>query len=373
MEIMSSDRRYPVWSMATLLHGLSIVYKGVLKLRRKLYGKQLLPSYALSCPVISVGNLSLGGTGKTPMVIHLAKLIQKMGYRAAIISRGYKGTAQDKGAIVSDGNVQLCSARQSGDEPFLISMLVRNIPVLVGADRYAAAKRAVDEFKPDLIVLDDAFQHLRLKRDFDLVLLDARRPFGNSHVLPRGRLRESTDALAGADAIVFTRSNADNATTGRIDIRQTYKNIPVFRSAHRSVIRGMAPARQALPSLSKLQPVDKDLKGRKLCGFAGLADNDAFFDTIADCGGNLVGTLAFEDHFAYEKMDIQKITRFLLSSGADALITTDKDFVRLSGKTMFPKELLVMGVDLHFADDEDRWKTFLIDRITRLVEQRQVD
>ena len=187
MDIMERDTPQPVVSMATLLWVVSRLYSGVMRLRRRLYEKKFLRSERLPCPVVSVGNLTLGGTGKTPMVVHLAKFISRMGYKVAIISRGYRGLAQNSGTIVTDGQTPACTVRQSGDEPYLMAILLEDEPVVVGKDRHAAGKVAVDRFRPDLILLDDAFQHLRLERDLDLLLLDARSPFGNSRVLPRGR------------------------------------------------------------------------------------------------------------------------------------------------------------------------------------------
>ena len=372
MEIMSSDRTYPVVSAATLLWGLSKLYGGLMKLRRKLYQKQVLPSHALPCPVVSIGNLALGGTGKTPMVTSLARMIRGMGHRVVIISRGYKGTAQNKGAIVFDGHTMRCDVTQSGDEPYLMAELLEDVPVVVGKDRVKAGKTAVEQLTPDILLLDDAFQHLRLKRDMNLLLLDARQPFGNSHVFPRGRLREPVDAISTADAVVMTRSKrGSNRVDGKGSARPL-KSIPMFRSRHRGIIRGIAPANGHLTSLGKLKAFERNLDGMNLFAFSGLADNQSFFDMVADHGGHLRGRLSFADHFQYGHSAIEEVAVSAAAAGVDALITTDKDYMRLFGKARFSLDMIVMGIDLDFMEDDERWRSFIAERVSMLVGRRKV-
>lgn len=366
IEIMSSTRPYPYFSLATLLQGGSILYGWAIRQRRKWFEQGRLRSYRLPCAVVSVGNLTVGGTGKTPMVVHLAKFIQSHGYRVAIISRGYKGLSQKKGAIVSDGNTMTCSAAQAGDEPYLMAMLLGKVPVVVGKDRYAAGKIAVSRFKPDVILLDDAFQHLQLKRDLNLLLLDARLPFGNSFLLPRGRLREPLTALSKADAVVLTRS--DKETSTRLpDMKDGARRLPVFRSVHKGVIRGVAGAHKPLLPLNELSVDVPDPAGMKAFGFAGLADNQAFFDTLHHFGANLCGTLAFEDHHAYDEKEIARIARTAVHAGADIMVTTDKDYVRFEHTVQLPLDLMVIGVDIEFMADKARWRQYITDRIDHLV------
>lgn len=372
MEIMTNRTPYPFFSLATLLQGGSILYGWAMRQRRKWFEQGKLHSYRLPCTVVSVGNLTVGGTGKTPMVVHLARFLQSNGYRVAIISRGYKGLSQKEGAIVSDGHTIKCSACQAGDEPFLMAMLLGNIPVVVGKDRYAAGKIAISRYKPDVILLDDAFQHLRLKRDLDLLLLDARLPFGNSFLLPRGRLREPVTALAKADAVVLTRSDMDT-TTHQPELMDVQRRIPVFRSVHRGVIRGVAGANKPLLPLNELS-VSLDvphLTGIKAFGFAGLANNQVFFDTLGQLGANLRGTLAFEDHHAYDEKEIDHIARTAVKAGADYMVTTDKDYVRFFNKVQLPLDLIVIGVDIDFMDDAVQWQQYITECIDHLVRRRK--
>ncbi len=369
MEIMASGETYPMFSAATVLWGASWLYGGMMHLRRKLYEKQVLPSCRLPCPVVSVGNLALGGTGKTPTVIHLARLIKGLGYRVAIISRGYKGTAQNKGAVVSDGHTLRCGVVQAGDEPYLMASLLEDVPVVVGKDRCQAGKTAGRIARPDVMLLDDAFQHLRVKRDLNLLLLDARFPTGNSFVIPRGRLREPVSAIGAADAVVLTRSDAVPSADSENVLRR-YPSVPVFRSIHSSVMRGMAPAGEPLPLLHHIPAGPDDLKGLNLFAFAGLADNPAFFDALARQGAHLAGVLGFADHHDYGEQDVSRIGRAAATAGADCLVTTDKDYVRLAEKARFPMAMIVLGVEIEFSDD-DRWRRFIMETLASWVQRRK--
>lgn len=370
MEIMTSSGRYPMVSAATLLWGVSKLYGGMMHLRRKLFEKQVLPSYTLPRPVISVGNLAVGGTGKTPMVIHLARLISGIGYRTAILSRGYKGTAQNRGAVVCDGHTMRCDVVQSGDEPYLMGQLLEDVPVVVGKDRYRAGKKICRISQPDVILLDDAYQHLRLKRDLNLLLLDARAPLGNTFVIPRGRLREPAGAMGAADAVVFTRSDAVQFSKFEA-VTERYPLLPVFRSVHRCVVRGTADAGRSLPPLHQLPVGPPLLGGLKSFGFSGLADNMAFFSTFRRQGGDLVGHRGFADHHDYGGEEIRRLGRDAVAAGADYLVTSDKDYVRVAEKARFPLPLIVLGVEIEFPEDDGNWRRFIKKRVEMMVHRRQ--
>ncbi len=220
------------------LHSISVIYGLVVGLRSFLYDKGVFKARRLPCRVISIGNLTVGGTGKTPMTLYVAQLVKDLGCRPVVISRGYKGLAEKKGGIVSDGETVFLDPDVAGDEPFMMARKLKGIPVIVGARRYQAGMRAVDKFSPDVIVLDDAFQHRQLCRDTDLVLIDDKSYLGNEHLLPRGALRESVAGLFRADAFVLTRSGKNpTSTRKRIEIMVPGK--PVFQSSHRPYILGV--------------------------------------------------------------------------------------------------------------------------------------
>jgi len=368
---MLSGNTYPVLSFASILQSIAFVYGGTVRLRRWLYQKSVLPTTILPCPVISVGNLTVGGTGKTPMVMHLAAMIGKMGLRAAIVSRGYKGNTYKRSTIVSDGDKLLCDVQQSGDEPYLMATLLSGTPVAVGKDRYAAGKMVIERFTPDLILLDDGFQHLRLHRDLNLLLMDARNPFGNSFVLPRGSLREPISAIAVTDAIVMTRCREPEVAHLDPIVCMAHPK-PIFRSDHRVVFRGMAQANRPLPQLTGLSRVPASPKAINGFCFSGLANNDSFFNAMERVGVSVRGSMAFDDHHSYGEADIDHIVKAAVTSGADYLITTDKDFVRLSHRNGFPLALLVAGVALEFPDDAPQWESFITACIKRMMGRRKV-
>ena len=187
-------------------------------------GRRLIPSHQLPCKVICIGNLTVGGTGKTPMTMHVAQELKRLGYNTAIVSRGYRGGAEGRGGIVSDGQSIQMGPEQAGDEPFMMARSLSGIPVIVGKNRYAAGMLAVSEFQSDVIVLDDGFQHLRLKRDIDLVLLDRLHPFGNSYLLPRGTLREPISSLERGSACILTRcrTNRNDSATPLIELLKKF-------------------------------------------------------------------------------------------------------------------------------------------------------
>ena len=194
--------RYDV--LRVVLHLSRSPTGGIVAARNRLYDGGLLKQQKLPRPVISVGNLTVGGTGKTPTVIFIAHILKDHGYRPAVLSRGYGGSANAPVNVVSDGNRILMGWREAGDEPILIASAVPGIPVLTGSRRLLTGRAAVETFGADVLILDDAFQHRSLFRDIDMVLLDAARPFGNGFLLPRGPLREPRIPLRRADILLRT-------------------------------------------------------------------------------------------------------------------------------------------------------------------------
>ena len=368
--IIYGDRPYPYFSLATFLSGLSIIYGGAVGMRNRLYRQGRLTTAKLPCPVISVGNITLGGTGKTPMTLHLSRLIAKLGFKAAVISRGYKGCSERKGAIVSDGRSIRLNARQAGDEPFLLALLSTGLPVIVGRNRRASGWNAIRTFQPDVILLDDAFQHQRLKRDLDLVLLDSKAPFGNTRLFPRGPLREPVVSLLRADAVILTRCSA--ATPVYYDrLVRAVRPRPVFRAFFKPVVRltvsSQTPCYGHLLS-ADLQAAAVFPDAKRLFAFSGLAHNQNFWQTVLERGGDLVGTMAFQDHHNYTSQDMECIVTTARKHRADRLVTTDKDFVRIPPGIALPLEMTVMGMRVEFAHPQ-RWQDFMESRLKQMIQR----
>jgi tetraacyldisaccharide 4'-kinase len=366
---MRSEGKTTALSFASWLYLISIFYGGLLKLRETCYRHKLLPSLKLPCKVISIGNITVGGTGKTPMTIQVAGAIKQLGYKVATVSRGYKGGAERCGGIVSDGRTLLMDSDRSGDESYMIACRLKDVPVIVGKNRFAAGMLAVNKFQSDVIVLDDAFQHLKLKRDIDLLLLDCVHPFGNSHLLPRGILREPISSLTRSTACILTRcrSGADGAEAPSIaSIKQLLPQSPIFTSTHVPycyiVKKGKnTPFREITEFLA---PHDvAGFKNDKMFGFSGIARNDDFQHTVREIGFNTAGFLEFSDHHDYTKDDLNTILSSARAAGARRLITTEKDHVRIAHKKSFPMELVVVGVEVALGDAEQEFMTFIEDRL----------
>ncbi|OGQ98889.1 MAG: tetraacyldisaccharide 4'-kinase [Deltaproteobacteria bacterium RIFOXYD12_FULL_55_16] len=303
----------------------SPAYRLVMLLRAFLYRKNiLLYSQRLPVPVISVGNLTLGGTGKTPMVRYLTRLLLDRGLRPGIVSRGYGGKAAGKVNIVSDGARVLLSPELAGDEPFLLAEALPGVPVLTGPERARVARQALDEFGVNCLVMDDAFQHLAVQRDLDLVLFSARTLLGNGRVFPGGELREPVSALGRAHGFVLTgvdHSNRAKAEDFRRWLKGAFPETPVFAGEY--LPAGIWHSRQGKAcTLAEARKIP-------VFAFAGIANPDSFRQTLRQEGFALAGFKGFKDHHGYTAQEVQALVAAALAHGAQALITTEKDFVKL--------------------------------------------
>jgi len=367
---MNSDGKAPVISLASALYTISILYGTGQKLRQLGYRKKIIAIRKLPCPVICVGNIAVGGTGKTPMTMYVAEKLKQFGYRPAIVSRGYGGRAQNRGGVVSDGRSIYLGPEQAGDEPYMIAGRLKDVPVIVGKDRFAAGMLAVNKFKPDVIVLDDGFQHLRLARDVDLVLLDHRHPFGNMHLLPRGILREPISALARGTACILTRyrtAETGSAGPSLALIKKHAPGIPLFTSTYLpycfTVKSGAPISIEANTACSPPEAVER-LNGGKIFGFSGIARNRDFQDTTSDLGFKAAGFFEFSDHHRYTAHDLNQILAAAERADARCLITTEKDLVRLPPENPLRLDLIVVGVRVSFGDGEQDFITFLKGRLS---------
>lgn len=351
--IMQADAVRGEAPLRALLHTASVLYGGAVKLRNTCYNAGIVKARQLPCRVISIGNIAAGGTGKTPMTIHLALQLRQMGYRPAVLSRGFRGKAENEGAVVSNGYNILCGPEDAGDEPFLIASKLKGIPVLVGGNRFLSGMRALTEFDPDIILLDDGFQHRRLHRDVDLVLLDAARSFGNGYLLPRGTLREPVSGLHRGDGFVLTRGGgkADVSELNRI-----YPDKPVFRSDHEPYLAGIFDGRK--PIAMAVSP-DHQVTGweaiskKRIFVFSGIARNSEFADMLAGKGVTVTGRAEFPDHHQYTEADLARIIDSAAATNAELLATTEKDYVRIAGRIPGHIPVAVIGVIIRFFENDE--------------------
>ncbi len=357
IKIMTGERERQFSSFKSLLYFISIIYHCLAKYRAALYEKNIIKSKRLPTAVISIGNITVGGTGKTPMTLYMAELVKNLGYEVVVISRGYKGELEKTGGIVSNGKTVLMGPEKAGDEPFMLACRLKNIPVVVGKNRFQAGMQAVNNFKPDVIVLDDAFQHLKIKRDIDLVLLDSDNPFGNLHLLPRGVLREPLSALQRADAFIMTRTGRASETEMEkplAGLKEFIQSKPVFKTSHIPyayiVKKEKYVSFESISTSSFLHDFNF-LKDRRVLAFAGIARNDDFLHTIESFKCDITDFIGFEDHHRYSDSDLNRIFRLAEKANVGFLITTEKDYAKLANKTTWPNDLIVIGIEISFMND----------------------
>lgn len=298
-----------------LLAPFGLVYSSIQLLRAGLYRTGILKTRRLPRPVVSIGNITVGGTGKTPITAFIARQLIQQGYKVAVLSRGYGGSLEGQSVVVSDGVTVMLGPHECGDEPYLLALTVSGLMVVIGTDRYAAGQLAVQQLAPDIFLLDDGFQHLRLWRDLNILLLDCFRPLGNGWTLPAGLLREPAAAARRADLTIITRCPEGT----RIDADIPGK--PAFAASHHLV--------DALPLRGGGTVPLSDLLGHRFLAFAGIAQPELFFSGLRDRGVAIVQTLSFPDHADYDHVRLAEITAAMQSSGADYAITTEKDGVKL--------------------------------------------
>ena len=334
----------------------SPLYSLLMRTREHLYRKRFLPVTTCTVPVVSVGNLTMGGTGKTPVVQYIARLLKEKGRQPAIISRGYGGRSRKRVNIVSDGEKVLLDAVFAGDEPRLLAESLPGVPVLTGAVRKFPAEQAV-EMGADVLVLDDGFQHLALGRTLDLVLFNTDSLAGNSRVFPGGDLREPVKALNRSDAFILTGTSARNR-----DRAEQFAELLTGRfPRHPVFIAGYSP-KVLLVHRSGQEPGTLDLeqlRSRKLMAFSGIARPQGFEQTLQELHGEVIDCRYFVDHYQYREQDIRNLAEVAKSKGAEALVTTEKDFVKLRD---METDLPLYAVQMQ-AEFDDSFHEFLLQRI----------
>lgn len=338
--------------MNLLLIFLSWLYGIAVALRRWFYQIGWIKARRLSARVISIGNLTVGGTGKTPMVIAVAQRLKEKGYRPAVLSRGYKGKAGRGVIVVSDGEKIYEGPEMVGEEPVLIAKRLPGIPVLVGSDRYRTGGYAFQKWGTDLMVLDDGFQYLGIEKDLNLLLVDATNPFGNGHLLPRGILREPIQRLKSAGGIVLTKVNlVSDLVRLKERIRGIAGSVPIFEAT-------LEPT-QLICWSTGAQSSPKDLAGKRIICFSGIGNPIAFRRLLERLGAKVVKELVFEDHHAYTSGDENEIQLAVNEEASDRVVTTEKDIVKISDRLIKNLDLHALRVELVVTDNKETWESLL--------------
>ena len=321
-----------------ILPPLSVLYGAVTRTRLSLYRRGTFHSTKLDRPVISVGNITTGGTGKTPLVEWIARTIAGAGKKVCILTRGYGRDNPDRMVVVSDGNNVMATPSEAGDEPFLLATNLAGVAAVISsADRVAAGNEAIRKFDTDCFVLDDGFQHLRLDRDLNIVTIDATNPWDGGRLLPYGRLREPLSGLSRADCIVITRTAQANNIDGlRGEIRRLAGVVPIFRSRMRT--SRIAPLNDSSAAL--VPPV---------AAFCAVGNPQSFFNALPH---EAVLQKAFPDHHRYSQSEIDSLIDAARRAGANSLITTAKDAVKLRSLS-FSLPCYVMEIEPQIDNDAE--------------------
>lgn len=317
-----ASEQWTAQAWLTCLRPVSYVYGAAISLRAALFASGLARTRRLPVPVLSVGNVSAGGSGKTPFVEMLAARLREQGQRVVIISRGYRGGLK-KPTIISDGRDLRCEPPVAADEAYLLARHLPGVAVLTGADRYRVGEVALEQVDCGVIILDDGFQHLRLYRDLDIVLVDAGNPLGYGRLLPSGLLREPPEALGRADIVVVTHADAGRDLDPAIQaIRRYAPTTPIAMAVHRplGLIDVSGGERLGLERLT----------GQRLLAASGIANPSRFEATLVQLGAFVVARCIFPDHHRYSTADLESINEAARKSGASMVVTTEKDMVKLT-------------------------------------------
>jgi tetraacyldisaccharide 4'-kinase len=323
------------------------IYRGVLEARRALYRLGILRARAVPCPVVSIGNLTVGGTGKTPAVELAARTLMEGGHRPAIVSRGYRRKSRGVQVVADSASIRL-EPDEAGDEPFLLARRLPGVPVVVGADRWQAARVALDRCGATAIVLDDGLQQRTLAPSVSVVMARGRRPWGNGQLLPAGPLREPLSALARADLVVAVGADDAGFDEVRATVGRHAPHVAVARAVLEPIACWDARRMDALP-LARLAEL-------RVVPFAGIASPAAFAMTLRQLGAS-DDVIVFPDHHWYSRDDLRALEA--RAATADALVTTEKDWVRLRGRWSARAPLYVVSVVLRLVSGAAAWRAAL--------------
>jgi tetraacyldisaccharide 4'-kinase len=315
-----------------LLMPLTWPYKLLFGLQQLVYKKNGFSFHKLSQPVISIGNLTVGGTGKTPIIVDLASRLLTQNIKVGILSRGYKRSKSQSCTVVSDGQGNFASIEESGDEPLMMAKMLPQAVVIVNQDRFVAGQKAIKDYNCEVLLLDDGFQHWRLQRDSDIVLLDYENPPWNDSLLPAGRLREPLSALKRATHVIITKipTQSEPAKIQQFDdlINKYAPNCQInVCQFEPSSIHQQIAGKWTEVSIDKL----RDLP---IVAFCGIAQPNGFFNLLKQLNAKVLHQVAFSDHQYYSKQDIKKLEKQLWETSAEYLVTTRKDLVKLENSSI---------------------------------------
>jgi tetraacyldisaccharide 4'-kinase len=363
--VLGRRRGFRAGALRGILHALSFVYERIVQLRLYLYRKRILRERTLGCLVISIGNLTVGGTGKTPVVEKFARSLQVGGRRVAILSRGYKsqpkptkrnwlerilGRQIDPPRVVSDGKLLLLDSLTAGDEPYMLAHNLKDVIVLVDKDRVKSGRYAIDKWKVDTLLLDDGLQYLHLKHRLDIVLVDRQAPFGNEFLLPRGTLREPPRNLRRASYIFITKNTGEPNDELIERIRRYNRTAEIIECAHRPLYL------QNIYTGERLM-LDR-LRGAFIGSICAIAVPESFEDALKKLGANVNLALRYIDHHYFTEHEIRSFMKRCIRRDLSMIITTEKDAVRMPRlpEAELKVPIYFMRVEIEILSGHESWE-----------------
>jgi tetraacyldisaccharide 4'-kinase len=346
-----------------ILYGLSFIYERIVQLRLYLYRKRIWRERTLGCLVISIGNLTVGGTGKTPIVEKFARALQAGGRRVAILSRGYKsvphrskrtwwqrlrGEAEDPPRVVSDGQSLLLDSLIAGDEPYMLAHNLKDVIVLVDKNRVKSGRMAIDKWKVDTLLLDDGLQYLHLKHRLDIVLVDRQAPFGNEFLLPRGTLREPPRNLRRASYIFITKSTGESNEALVQRIRQHNRTAEIIECAHKPLYLQNIFTGEILPL--------ERLRGTFIGSICAIAAPESFEGGLRGLGASVDLAKHYIDHHRFTEAEMQSFINRCLRRDLEMIVTTEKDAVRMPRLVDPPVPIYFLRVEIEILSGQESWE-----------------
>jgi tetraacyldisaccharide 4'-kinase len=342
LKVWRGEAKHLKWFMYPLLFFLSCLYKLCLKLREAFYDMGMIKTKEVSIPVVSIGNITLGGTGKTPVVEKLSIKLKEFGLNPGIATRGYK---RERGGMFCV-DVKNDTAKEVGDEAFMLAKKTQ-IPVLVGADRAEAIGQGIRNLRIDVALLDDGFQLKNIKKDIDILILNGREG-GNNGLFPLGPYREPAERIKDADVIIINKGEM-NCKAG-----QYGEGIPVFRAHYK-------PAHLYNIKMNLITHYNF-LKNRNVLAFSGLGDNRSFFDLLKAMGVNVLHEISYPDHYVYKRRDMERLTSF---KDVEIFVTTEKDAVKITHMDI-PENLFYLAIEMAIEREQE-----FMDCIIKKIEDKK--
>ena len=365
LDLMAGRRRSFIdRMMVLLLFFASRFYRMGIQFRNWMYDKRVIRNHALGCLVVSIGNLTCGGTGKTPVVEVIARTLSAHGRRVAILSRGYRSKKRSLWSrlsmiftdqkiefppkVVSDGKNLLLNSDFAGDEPYMLASNLKDVAVLVDKDRVKSGIYTIDHFGTDVIILDDGFQYLMLKAHINIVLVDSTDPFGNGHVLPRGILREPIKNIRRADYIFLTKSDGSHKLRHLKNfLRRHNRRAEIIECCHR-------PKHLVKLFTGETLPLEK-LSGMKVAALSAIARPESFENFLKQLGAELVCKDHYADHHRYTQQEIIDFINQAKAAGAEYIVTTEKDAVRIPRLERCDVPLIYLRIQIDILSGQENF------------------